>query len=122
MVACVKLETRYSKYDQENVMELKKKWEADANVKFVPKGCRPKLEELIDRLESVGEEDWENIDEIPFPDMANIEVESKLVFVYQSANMQRLYRKYAPHLVLLDATYKVCKYSLPLFLLVVQLT
>ena len=31
-----------------------------------------------------------------------------------------VYRKYAPHLVLLDATYKVCKYSLPLFFLVVQ--
>ena len=50
----------------------------------------------------------------------DVQVDNKLCFVYQSKNMQRLYRKYGKHLVLLDATYKVCKYSLPLFFLVVQ--
>ena len=34
--------------------------------------------------------------------------------------MQRLYRKYGTHLILLDATHKTCKYALPLFFLVVQ--
>ena len=40
--------------------------------------------------------------------------------MYQSTNIQRLYRKYGPHLVLPDATHKICKYSLPLYFLVVQ--
>ena len=34
--------------------------------------------------------------------------------------MQRLYRRYTPTLVLLNATYRTTKYSLPLFFLVVQ--
>ena len=42
------------------------------------------------------------------------------MFVYQSDEMQRLYRRYAPTLVLLDATYRTTKYSLPLYFLVVQ--
>ena len=41
----------------------------------------------------------------------------KLIFVYQSPDMKYLYQKYAPHLMLLDATYKTIKYALPLFLL-----
>ena len=35
--------------------------------------------------------------------------------------MQRLYQRYGKHLVLLDATYKTTKYSLPLYFLVVQI-
>ena len=34
--------------------------------------------------------------------------------------MKRLYRLYGKDLVLLDATYKTCKYAVPLFLLVVK--
>ena len=46
--------------------------------------------------------------------------ENKIMFVYQSDEMQRLYRRYAPTLVLLDATCRATKYSLPLYFLVVQ--
>ena len=45
--------------------------------------------------------------------------ENKIMFVYQSDEMQRLYRRYAPTLVLLDATYRTTKYLLPLYFLVV---
>ena len=120
IIACVRYETRYSKFDQENVMELKKKWEADANVKFIPKGSAPKLEEILDKFDNENLE-WDDVDDIEeIPLTVNIEVDSKLCFVYQSKHMQRLYRMYGKHLVLLDATHKVCKYSLPLFFLVVQ--
>ena len=44
--------------------------------------------------------------------------ENKMIFM--SDEMQRLYRRYAPTLVLLDATYRTTKYSLPLYYLVVQ--
>ena len=46
--------------------------------------------------------------------------DNKMLFVYQSKDMQRLYQRYGKHLVLLDATYKTTKYSLPLYFLVVQ--
>ena len=46
--------------------------------------------------------------------------ENKIMFVYQSDEMQRLYRRYAPTLVLLDATYRTTKYPLTLYFLVVQ--
>ena len=44
----------------------------------------------------------------------------KMIFEYQSHNMKRLYQRYGKHLVLLDATYKTTKYTLPLYFLVVQ--
>ena len=43
----------------------------------------------------------------------------KLIFVYQSPDRKYLYHKYAPHLMLFDATYKTTKYALPLFFTVV---
>ena len=45
---------------------------------------------------------------------------TKFMFVYQSNTMKRFYQKYAPHLILLDATYKTTKYALPLYFLVVE--
>ena len=120
IVAGVKLENRYSKFDQENLMELKSKWECDAKIKFFPKGSQPKLEDIVNQLHSeIDSFEWDAADEIPLGS-SSISDENKLVFVYQSSNMQRLYRKYGNHLVLLDATHKICKYALPLFFLVVQ--
>lgn len=43
-----------------------------------------------------------------------------MLFVYQSADMQRLYRRYGHGMLLLDATYRTCRYSLPLFFLAVK--
>lgn len=48
------------------------------------------------------------------------DLKNKMIFVYQSATMKRMYQRYAPHMVLLDATYKTTRYALPLFFLVVQ--
>ena len=48
-----------------------------------------------------------------------VEEESKM-FCYQDKEMKRLYKCYGKNLVLLDATYKTSKYSVPLFFLVVQ--
>ena len=43
-----------------------------------------------------------------------------MMFVYQSNETQRLQRRYPSTLLLLDATYRTTKYSLPLYFLVVQ--
>ncbi len=53
-------------------------------------------------------------------DKNNIPDANDLIFVYQSATMKRLYRLCGTHFLLLDATYKTCKYSVPLFFLVVK--
>ena len=46
--------------------------------------------------------------------------ESKMMFLYQSNEMQSLYRRYAPSLLLLDATYRTTKHSLPFYFMVFQ--
>ena len=46
--------------------------------------------------------------------------DGKMLFIYQSEQMKRIYRRYGKDLVLLDATYKTTKYSLPLYFLVVK--
>ena len=50
----------------------------------------------------------------------NEERDERFLFIYQSNDMKRIYRKYAPYLILLDATYRTTKYALPLYLLVVK--
>ena len=50
----------------------------------------------------------------------NTDDPTKLLFIYQSKNMERLYRRYGCNLLLMDATYKTTRYALPLFLLVVK--
>ena len=44
----------------------------------------------------------------------------KIMFVYQSTEMKKMYERYGNHMILLDATYKTIKYALPLFFVVVQ--
>ena len=44
----------------------------------------------------------------------------KMMFVYQSKEMQNMYERYGNHMNLLDATYRTIKYVLPLFFVVVQ--
>ena len=45
-----------------------------------------------------------------------IQTDGKLVYVYQSPQMKWLYRLYAQSLLLLDATYKTTKCTVPLTL------
>ena len=117
IVASVKLETKYSKFDQENLRHALEEGLLEGNFKYFPKGCIPKVEDLLDKLEA--NEDWEDLDDISI-NMTTGTEDVKLCFVYQSRDMQRLYRKYGVNLVLLDATHKVGKYTIPLYLLEVQ--
>ena len=72
------------------------------------------------------EEDEEDSDDdddvqIKFDKVVNTNTtNAKLLFVYQSPNMQRLYQRYASSLIMLDATYRTTKYALPLFFMVVK--
>ena len=72
------------------------------------------------------EEDEEDSDDdddvqIKFDKVVNTNTTNgKLLFVYQSPNMQRLYRRYGSSLIMLDATYRTTKYALPLFFMVLK--
>ena len=72
------------------------------------------------------EEDEEDSDDdddvqIKFDKVVNTNTTNgKLLFVYQSPNMQRLYRRYGRSLIMLDATYSTTKYALPLVFMVVK--
>ena len=69
------------------------------------------------------EEDSDDDDDvqIKFDKVVNTNTTNgKLLFVYQSPNMQRLYRRYASSLIMLDATYPTTKYALPLFFMLVK--
>lgn len=46
--------------------------------------------------------------------------ESKFMFVHQADWQQRLLLRYGSELVLMDATYKTTKYSIPLFFICVH--
>ena len=72
------------------------------------------------------EEDEEDSDDdddvqIKFDKVVNTNTTNrKLLFVYQSPNMQRMYRRSGSTLIMLDATYRTTKYALPLFFMVVK--
>ena len=51
----------------------------------------------------------------------NEESDGRFLFIYQSNDMKRIYRKYAPYLILLDATYRTTKYTQPLYYSVVKI-
>ena len=65
--------------------------------------------------EEKNNEDDDKFDPIPIESTS-----SKLLFVYQSPDMKRLHRRYGGNLILLDTTYKICKYLLLLFFLDIQ--
>ena len=77
-------------------MELKKKWEKGANLSFQPKGARPKIEDILEKIENdlIGGDggEWEEVDEVGDDHVMDNPVNERLCFVYQSAEMQRLYR------------------------------
>ena len=66
------------------------------------------------------EDEDDELDDVDEEDEILVEEESKMMFCYQDKEMKRLYKRYGKNLVLLDATYKTSKYSVPLFFLVVQ--
>ena len=73
-------------------------------------------------IDSDKENDEENIneDDDKFDPMPIENTSSKLLLVYQSPDVKRLLRHYGGNLILLEATYKICKYSLFLFFLDIQ--
>ena len=125
LILSVKLKLQYSQVDQENVEHLADKWKNWGHLAFEPLKQKFAEEDIKDFSKKVGDEDdVDEVDDLEFHEMikrlSTGSVEGKMVFCYQSTKMQRLYRRYAPSLIALDATYKTTKYALLLFFLVVR--
>ena len=46
-------------------MELKKKWEVDANIKFIPKSSIQQLDDIIDKIDKLhNNQDWDDVGNI----------------------------------------------------------
>ena len=121
VVTRVRLDSRRSKIDQENIHTLAEVLSADNSVIFRPyTGSSP--EHPADTDEE-GDE-FDDIEESPKEDPVVKQSQNiscgNMIFVYQSPQMKRLYRMYGSHYVFLDATYKTCKYAVPLFFLMVR--
>ena len=89
-------------------------------------GLLLKLQKKVSNQKIEPKKDYENAkqnyldDEEEYDLVQSDLTESKMIFVCQPNKMQRLYGRYAATLLLLDATYRTTKYSLPLYFLVVQ--
>lgn len=91
------------------------KW-GDDSVLLMPTNVRSQSDVVVGqhhlaRLSAVDVEDVECKIVIPNAD---------LMFVYQSAEMKRLYRRYGDLLVVLDPVYRAGRYPLPVFFLFVR--
>ena len=126
LVASVKLETQTSKLDQVNLQFQKEEWAkwADCYFDAYQSGNISHFENDLKANDDSEDDDDEGDDDEGGDDddgpIENLNEQGKLCFVYQSKSMKRLYRRYCPHVVLLDATYKTTKYLLPLFFLVAK--
>lgn len=123
IITMFKMASRHSKMDSENVSKFVKDIEEENDVYFVP--STTKTEDL--KVEQNPYKEFDNIQDMeeveeddPTCDRQITSNGQSLLFVYQSPEMKRLYRLYAGHFIFLDATYKTCKYALPLFFLVVR--
>ena len=46
--------------------EKKKKWEANANVRFIPKGSAPDVEDILDKIDHNIDQDDDHLDDVSF--------------------------------------------------------
>ena len=72
--------------------------------------------------DEIGEDEAEEEEEvtIKYEVKNRSSTEGKLLFIYQSPSMKRLYQRYGSNIVFLDATYRTTKYALPLYFMVVK--
>jgi len=115
-----KLASRYSKIDQEKLFDvlgaLKR---SDDSVLLMPSNVRTQSDIVVGsqhvaRLKAAELCDVEDAE-------CKIEVpNSDLMFVYQSTEMKRLYRRYGNLMVVVDAVYRGGRYALPVFFVLVR--
>jgi len=115
-----KLAARYTRIDVEKLVDvIREMKQSDDNILFLPTNVRrrsdivvgPENVASLNAADACGVEDADCKLDIPGAD---------LMFVYQSTEMRRLYRRYGHLLIVLDAIYRAERYPLPVFFLFVR--
>ncbi|XP_013393643.1 uncharacterized protein LOC106161284 isoform X2 [Lingula anatina] len=118
LITKYKLQKRFSKIDQVNVEKMLQEVPSEYLCFF--RGCSSTVEDIPSSVKEDTLDDDPVVDMEELSDVRECKMPgNKLLFVYQTPEMQRLYRIYGQTL-LLDATYRTCRYALPLFFLVVR--
>ena len=117
---------RFSKIDQEQleyrVGEWKKENPSDSFF------FRPYVKDAdYEERQEGNSHDVDDVDDVDDADADNDDIKvnthstaDHLLFIHQTANQKHLLQRYGNELVLLDATYRTTRYSLPLFFLAVK--
>lgn len=113
----VKLKERWSVVDVENTEKFLKDWPRKED-KYYFRRCSKPEECDVEVSGANSPDDDGDIDYIT-ADPKDPLTKDQLLFVYQSTEMRELYRRYGHSGILMDATYRTCKYALPLFFIVV---
>jgi len=115
-----KLAARYSKIDHEKLVEVVQEVQRpDDSILLMPTGVQSPCDiviglEQLARLSAAELGDVEDAEcKIDIPN-------ADLMFIYQSTEMKRLYRRYGNLLLVLDALYRAERYPLPVFFLLVR--
>jgi len=115
-----KLAARYSKIDQEKLVDvIREIVRGDDSVMLLPTDVRSRSDIIIGphhlaRLSAAELGDVEDAEcKIDVPN-------ANLMFVYQSAEMKRLYRRYGGLLLVVDALHRASRYPLLVFFLLVR--
>jgi len=114
-----RLAARYSKVDQEKLLDVVREMDrADDGIVLMQTGVRHRSDIVLSpqnlaALNAADDstEDFECKIDVPNAD---------LMFIYQSTEMRRLYRRYGGLMVVLDALYRADRYPLPMFFLLVR--
>ena len=127
---------RFSNMDQENAAEIVKELsqtmsdddllffrpyvpaeDGAPDLKAIAKSLSEKGKSQVDKCEDKASDDDDEGDKEEDP---VFDGKQKLLFVHMFSWQRRLLERYGNEMCLLDATYKTCRYSLPLFLLCVK--
>lgn len=107
-----KRKLRYSMIDQECLSHKIQTWKTeDPEVKIF---FRPKSKNVDEKLEKQAGNGQDLDDDVM------VDVDNGFLFVYQASWQRELLERYGKELILLDATYKTTRYTLPLFFLTVK--
>ena len=124
---------QYSNLDQENLQHKIEEWKESTSDTFFLRKCGeiadplqdlghrstlPKAVALSKAFPSDEDSDTEENQQGSLSETEESNVHDTFLFVHQSEKQKKLLRRYG-HMVLLDATYRTTKYSLPVFLVVV---
>lgn len=109
------MKSRYHALDEVNAIKMIDDWKSKKLDDFIY--YRP-MTEVCDVTESVVTDEENNV-MYHVPTRKGQRQESSMLFIYMSAAQKYLFKRYN-NLVLMDATYRTCRFAIPLFFLAVK--